>query len=68
MVFTKKEASISSTDLEVWVSLDPLTPYALAHLKQELEKLLQPTIDLKRLGDPMAPTLRRRIGSEGLKV
>ena len=30
------------SDVDVWVRLDPLTPYALVHLKQELEALLQP--------------------------
>jgi predicted nucleotidyltransferase len=56
------------SDLDVWVQLDPLTPYALVHLKQELEELLQHPIDLVRLRDRMAPTLRQRIESEGLKA
>jgi predicted nucleotidyltransferase len=56
------------SDLDVWVQLDPLTPYALVHLKQELEELLQRPVDLVRLRDRMAPTLRQRIESEGLKA
>lgn len=56
------------SDLDVWVQLDPLTPYALVHLKQELEELLQHPVDLVRLRDRMAPTLRQRIESEGLKA
>ena len=56
------------SDLDVWVQLDPLTPYALVHLKQELEELLQHPVDLVRLRDRMAPTLRQRIESKGLKV
>jgi predicted nucleotidyltransferase len=46
--------------------LDPLTPYALVHLKQELEDLMQCSVDLVRLRDRMAPTLRKRIEQEGL--
>ena len=56
------------SDLDVWVQLDPLTPYALVHLKQELEELLQHPVDLVRLRDRMAPTLRQRIESEGLRA
>lgn len=52
----------------MWVELDPLTPYATVHLKQELEELLQRPVDLVRLrermnpgaatGDPEAPSAR----------
>jgi predicted nucleotidyltransferase len=56
------------SDLDVWVQLDPLTPYALVHLKQELEELLQRPVDLVRLRDRMAPSLRQRIEQEGLKA
>jgi uncharacterized protein len=54
------------SDLDVWVQLDPLTPYALVHLKQELEELMQCPVDLVRLRERMAPTLRKRIEQEGL--
>lgn len=54
------------SDLDVWVQLDPLTPYALVHLKQELEELMQCPVDLVRLRDRMAPTLRKGIEQEGL--
>ena len=28
-----------SSDVDVWVELDPLTPYAIVHLRHELELL-----------------------------
>ena len=28
-----------SSDVDVWVELDPLTPYATVHLRHELEPL-----------------------------
>ena len=28
------------SDIDIWVRLDPLTPYALVHLKHDLEELL----------------------------
>lgn len=56
------------SDLDVWVQMDPLTPYGVVHLKQELEALLQRPVDLVRLRDRMAPSLRQRIESEGIKA
>ena len=56
------------SDLDIWVQMDPLSPYAVVHLKQELEALLQRPVDLVRLRDRMAPSLRQRIESEGLKA
>ena len=43
------------SDVDVWVRLDPLSPYGLVHLKQELETLLSTSVDVVR----MAPGLLR---------
>jgi hypothetical protein len=40
----------------------------LVQLKQELDEPLLHPIELEHLRDRMAPTLRHRIESEGLKV
>jgi hypothetical protein len=48
------------------VDLDPLTPFATVHLKQELELLLQRPIDLVRLRERMNPELRAAIFQEGI--
>ena len=55
------------SDVDVWVRLDPLTPYALVHLKQELETLLSSSVDVVRLRERMNPSLRQRILDEGLR-
>ena len=47
--------------MDVWVELDPLTPYATVHLKQELEQLLQRPVDLVRLRERTNPALRQMI-------
>jgi hypothetical protein len=52
----------------VWVELDPLTPFAMVHLKQELEQLLQRPVDLVRLRERMNPALRQAILSEGVSA
>jgi predicted nucleotidyltransferase len=61
------EATVSS-DVDVWVELDPLTPFAMVHLKQELEQLLQRSVDLVRLRERMNPALRHAILSEGIST
>lgn len=59
------EATVSS-DVDVWVELDPLTPFAMVHLKQELEQLLRRPVDLVRLRERMNPDLRKAILNEGI--
>ena len=54
------------SDIDIWVELDPLTPYALVHLKQELTALLPAPVDVVRLRKRMNPALRHRIEREGL--
>jgi len=61
----RNEATVSS-DVDVWVELDPLTPFATVHLKQELEALLQRPVDLVRLRERMNPALRQAILQEGV--
>ncbi len=65
---TARNEATSRSDVDVWVGLDPLTPFATVHLKQELEELLQRPVDLVRLRDRMNPALRRAILREGISA
>jgi predicted nucleotidyltransferase len=65
---TARNEATSRSDVDVWVELDPLTPFATVHLKQELEELLQRPVDLVRLRDRMNPALRRAILREGISA
>ena len=56
----------SGSDVDVWVELGPLTPFAMVHLKHELEQLLQRPIDRVRLRERMNPSLRHAILEEGI--
>ena len=56
-----RNQATASSDVDVWVELDPLTPYATVHLKQELEELLQRPVDLVRLRERMNPALRQAL-------
>ena len=63
---TARNEATASSDVDVWVELDPLTPFATVHLKQELEAVLQRPVDLVRLRERMNPALRQVILQEGL--
>ena len=65
---TARNEATPSSDLDVWVELDPLTPFATVHLKQELEALLQRPVDLVRLRERMNPALRQAILREGISA
>ena len=63
----RNQATLNS-DVDIWVELDPLTPYATVHLKQELEELLQCRVDLVRLRKRMNPVLKRAIVEDGISA
>ena len=65
---TARNEATDQSDVDVWVELDPLTPYATVHLKQELEELLQRPVDLVRLRERMNPALRQAILREGISA
>ena len=65
---TARDEATASSDVDVWVELDPLTPFATVHLKQELEALLQRPVDLVRLRECMNPALRQAILQEGVSA
>ena len=65
---TARNEAKAGSDVNVWVELDPLTPFATVHLKQELEALLQRPVDLVRLRERMNPDLRQAILREGVSA
>jgi predicted nucleotidyltransferase len=65
---TARNEATAASDVDVWVELDPLTPFATVHLKQELETLLQRPVDLVRLRERMNPALRQAILREGISA
>ena len=65
---TARNQARASSDVDVWVELDPLTPFATVHLKRELEALLQRPVDLVRLRERMNPALRQAILQEGVST
>jgi predicted nucleotidyltransferase len=65
---TARNEATATSDVDVWVELDPLTPFATVHLKRELEALLQRPVDLVRLRERMNPALRQEILRDGIST
>lgn len=65
---TARNEATADSDVDVWVELHPLTPFATVHLKHELEALLQRPVDLVRLRERMNPALRQAILREGVSA
>jgi predicted nucleotidyltransferase len=65
---TARNQATANSDVDVWVELDPLTPFATVHLKQELEDLLKRPVDLVRLHARMNPALRHAILQQGISA
>lgn len=65
---TARNQATAGRDVDVGVELDPVTPFAMVHLKQELEALLQRTVDLVRLRERMNLALRQAISREGVSA
>jgi predicted nucleotidyltransferase len=65
---TARNEAKAGSDVDVWVELHPLTPFAMVNLKQELETLLQRPVDLVRLRERMNPALRQAILREGVSA
>lgn len=63
-----RRQATAGSDVDVWVELDPLRPFATVHLKQELEDLLQCPVDLVRLRERMNPALRAAILKDGISA
>ena len=65
---TARNQATATSDVDVWVELDPLTPFATVHIQHELEQLLQRPVDLVRLRERMNPALRAAILQEGISA
>lgn len=65
---TARNQATAASDVDVWVGLDPLTPFATVHIKQELEQQLQRPVDLVRLRQRMNPALKAAILKEGISA
>jgi hypothetical protein len=56
------------SDVDVYVTTKTPDPFALVHIKDDLEKRLKRRVDIVRFREKMNPFLKRRIEKEGVRV
>jgi len=56
------------SDLDIYVSTITPNPFALVHMKEEIEERVHRRVDIVRLREKMNPFLKERIEKEGIHV
>ena len=58
----------TDSDVDIYVTTRTPDPFALVHIKEDIERGLRRRVDIVRLRDKMNPSLRKRIEQEGVNV
>ena len=56
------------SDVDIYVTTREPDPFALVHIKDDIERKLQRHVDIIRVREKMNPFLKERIGKEGIYV
>jgi hypothetical protein len=56
------------SDVDIYVTTKTPDPFALAHVREDIESRLSRRVDVVRLRERMNPHLKRRIEEEGINV
>ncbi len=56
------------SDIDIYVTTKTPDPFALVHIKADIERRLNRHVDIVRLRERMNPFLKRRIEKEGVHV
>jgi predicted nucleotidyltransferase len=56
------------SDVDIYVTTKTPDPFALVHIKDDIEKGLRRKVDIVRFRERMNPFLKRRIEKEGVRV
>lgn len=56
------------SDIDIYVTTKTPDPFALVHIKDDIEGRLHRRVDIVRVRDRMNPFLRKRIEKEGVDV
>ena len=60
--------SREDSDLDICVTTKTPNPFVLAHIQEDLEKIVHRRVDIVRLRERMNPFLKQRIEQEGIYV
>lgn len=58
----------NDSDVDIYVTTKTPDPFALAHIRDDLENGLKRHVDIVRFRERMNPLLKRRIEKEGIRV
>ena len=58
----------TDSDVDIYVTTRTPDPFALVHMKEDIEKGLRRRVDIVRVREKMNPSLRKRIEREGVNV
>lgn len=56
------------SDIDLYVTTRTPDPFALVHLKDDIQRKLSRRVDIVRFRDKMNPILKKRIEKEGIRV
>ena len=63
-----REQSSEDSDLDICITVQTPDPFMLAHIKEELEQIVQRRVDIVRVREKMNPFLKKRIEQEAIYV
>ncbi len=58
----------ADSDVDIYVTTRTPDPFALVHIREDIERGLRRRVDIVRVRDKMNPSLRKRIEQEGVNV
>lgn len=63
-----RDEAREDSDVDICIKTRTPDPFALVHIKEEIEKLVNRHVEIVRMRDTMNPFLKERINKEGLYV
>lgn len=63
-----RDEAVSSSDIDLCVRTKQPDPFSLVHIKEDIENMLNLSVDIIRMRDGMNPHLKARIEKEVLYV
>jgi hypothetical protein len=65
---TARDEAGEDSDVDICIKTKTPNPFALVHIKEDIEEMVRKHVDIVRVRDKMNPFLRERIEKEGLYV
>ena len=65
---TARDEAGEDSDVDICIKTKTPNPFALVHIKEDIEEMVRKHVDIVRVRDKMNPFLRERIEKEGRYV